>query len=575
MFVFLSIVLTISVTAGLPTEMPSYSSDTASFSTTPEQAEDLPSLLRSSLRLYRQSEDDRLNAKGSMYAGFAYGLTDKADSSEAFFAEALRLAETTEDPEIIATVHNFKGLTALNSNADYYRAILEFSEGLDAARSIPDSEIYSILLANIAYTSWLRGDPEGMHYAQDCYQKGISTDNKFLIYIGAYTMAMFQYSLKEWDTALKYIKEAEQTMSSDTDGTISETDKAACLNLYGKICLATGDMDNAGKYLERALSTCMGSSEPCDLANVYLSYGYYYLQKGDQDKALGMFMQGVEAAGRQEDQIHLKELYKAIADVYYDKKDWYASLTYYRKFYGQALSLFDSEKERSLNELNVKYETLQKENEIQQHIFHIQRQEKRIQLLAVCLLFAVILLAGTAYAFKKRRDYWTQIVRQTQNTLKAREELEDTRGRIPKEEQPQKYSTSALSESMGDELFARLEKTMREERIYCDSGLSIQKLAELMGTNRTYMSQLINQHTGMNFNAYINKYRIEEAIRLISDTDRPLKTIAYDLGFSSLSTFYTYFKKEIGLPPSQYRERLISLKYKNGSSYFQSTGISS
>lgn len=104
MFVFLSIVLTISVTAGLPTEMPSYSSDTASLSTTPEQAEDLPSLLRSSLRLYRQGGDDRQRAKGSMYAGFAYGLTGKADSSEAFFAEALRLAETTEDPEIIATV---------------------------------------------------------------------------------------------------------------------------------------------------------------------------------------------------------------------------------------------------------------------------------------------------------------------------------------------------------------------------------------------------------------------------------------------------------------------------------------
>lgn len=579
MFVFLSIVLTFSaaVTAGLPTEMPSYSSDTASFSTIPEQAEDLPSLLRSSINLYRQSDDDRLKAKGSMYAGFAYGMSGQADSSEIFFSEAMRIAERIDDPEVTATIHKFIGLTALNTNADYYRAILEFSKGLDAAKSIPDSEIYSVLLANIAYTSWLRGDPEGMHYAQDCYRKGISTDNKFLIYIGAYTMAMFQYSMEEWDSALKYIKEAEQTLSSDTDGHISEIDKAACLNLYGKICLATGDLDNAGKYLERALSICLGSSEPCDLANVYLSYGYYYLQKGDRDKALSMFMQGVEAAGRQDDQVHLKELYKAIADVYYDKRDWYASLTYYRKFYEQALHLFDSEKERSLNELNVKYETLQKENELQQHKFLIQKQEKRIQFLAVCLLFSVILMAGIAYAFKKRSTYWTQIVKQTQNTLKAREELENTRRHIDisKEEQPQKYSTSALSESMGDELFARLEKDMREERIYCDSGLSIQKLAERMGTNRTYMSQLINQHTGMNFNAYINKYRIEEAIKQISGTDTPLKTIAYDLGFSSLSTFYTLFKKEIGLPPSQYRERLISLKSKSSGSYFQSTGISS
>lgn len=561
--------------AGQPPTITPLDSDTTTFISMPEQAKDLPSLLKSSVSLYRQSNDDRLKAKGSMYAGFAYGLSGCTDSSDAFFSEALRIAGRIDDPEVTATIYKFMGLTALNTDADYYSAILEFSEGLNAAKSIPDSEIYSVLLANIAYTSYLRGDPEGMHYAEDCYLKGVSTDNKFLTYIGAYTMAMFQYSMKNWDTALKYIKEAERAMSSDRNGSISEVDKAACLNLYGKIYLSIGDMVNAEKYIKLALNTCLSSNEPCDLANVYISYGYYNLQNGEPDKALAMFEQGVKAADIQNDPVHLRELYKAIANIYYDKKDWHTSLTYFHKFYEQTLSLFDSEKERSLNELNVKYETLQKENEIQQHKFLIQKQEKKIQFLAVCLLFSIILTAGIAYAFKKRSSYWTQIVKQTQNTLKAKEELENTRRSIvSKEDHPQKYSTSALSESMGDKIFARLEKTMREERIYCDSELSIQKLAEKMGTNRTYMSQLINQRTGMNFNAYINKYRIEEAIRLISGTDLPLKTIAYDLGFSSLSTFHTLFKKEIGLPPSQYREKLISLKSKGGT-YFQPTGMSS
>ncbi len=59
-----------------------------------------------------------------------------------------------------------------------------------------------------------------------------------------------------------------------------------------------------------------------------------------------------------------------------------------------------------------------------------------------------------------------------------------------------------------------------------------------------------------------NKYRIEEAVNILSDADNnmPLKALASELGFNNLTTFYNSFQKELGIPPSQYRKKLLELK---------------
>ena len=61
----------------------------------------------------------------------------------------------------------------------------------------------------------------------------------------------------------------------------------------------------------------------------------------------------------------------------------------------------------------------------------------------------------------------------------------------------------------------------------------------------------------MNFNQFLNKYRIEEAKKRLKDPEENqfvVLKIAYDVGFNSKSTFNTAFKKFTGMSPSQYRE---------------------
>jgi len=64
----------------------------------------------------------------------------------------------------------------------------------------------------------------------------------------------------------------------------------------------------------------------------------------------------------------------------------------------------------------------------------------------------------------------------------------------------------------------------------------------------------INNHMGYrNFSEFLNHYRINETIQLLSETDDPITSIGMDVGYTSLSSFYKAFKTTHGVTPKQYR----------------------
>ena len=106
-------------------------------------------------------------------------------------------------------------------------------------------------------------------------------------------------------------------------------------------------------------------------------------------------------------------------------------------------------------------------------------------------------------------------------------------------------------------LFAKdIEQIIREKQYYRDSTLTLQKLAQLLGTNRQYMSNYINRERNTTFYEYVNEFRLEEAKIILdgekSENQQPLEDIAVMVGFNSYSTFLRSFKKKYGKTPSKY-----------------------
>ncbi len=113
------------------------------------------------------------------------------------------------------------------------------------------------------------------------------------------------------------------------------------------------------------------------------------------------------------------------------------------------------------------------------------------------------------------------------------------------------------------ELFELLEQRMKDEKLYHTKDLSQDQLAELMETNRTYLSQAISDHAGKNFRQYINDFRIKEAMQMLFDPGSSKKfsidAIAQEVGFNSISAFNTAFKQITGVTPSYFRGQADNL----------------
>jgi len=110
----------------------------------------------------------------------------------------------------------------------------------------------------------------------------------------------------------------------------------------------------------------------------------------------------------------------------------------------------------------------------------------------------------------------------------------------------------------GTAVINELKRLMGEEKIYCEEGLTIRRLAVRLDIKEYRLRRLINSHLGFrNFNRFLNQYRIEEVARqLIGPETRhlPVLSIALDNGYGSLSPFNKAFKEIIGMTPTEFRK---------------------
>lgn len=120
--------------------------------------------------------------------------------------------------------------------------------------------------------------------------------------------------------------------------------------------------------------------------------------------------------------------------------------------------------------------------------------------------------------------------------------------KMPKEEELQE-NTAHLSPWK-----EKINRLMATE-VFLDPSLSLQDLAAQLQTNPSILSKVINSGFGMNFNDFINSYRVEAVkIKLQQGVHEQLTltSIAYDCGFNSKATFNRAFKKFTEKSPRDY-----------------------
>lgn len=501
-----------------------------------------------------------------IYQGQARIMLGKTQEGLQDLLGAKRLAEIQHNDSALCSVYNGLGLYEQNVTCDYYRSLNYYREGCDIAERCGHRLLYCLLVANIAEVLTLRNEEAGLEYAEKCYLLGRQNNDPYLIYCGAISMARNLCLNRKMEEAWRYTREADR-LSKRYDF----KNRSDIYNTYGEIALEAGDYMKAGLYYEQAIRE-HGFSQAAYVVSTYVGYGRALIAQKKYKSALEKLQIGKEISEKNITSLFRREVYLLLSACYDRLGEPKEALEYYKKYTAESFRLYNEDKERTEKELMVRYETEKRNKELVQKNMLLQKEQNRVMAL-VGITFVILIVVLLFYInYRRKNRLYKQIVRESVDWLAKERQFSKRIAEQEKQLQELigkagavdggRYSGSSLNKDSQQELFGRLERLMQNDQVYKNSLFTREKMAELLGTNRTYLSQTINEQTGLTFTHCMNKYRIEEARRILADPqdDTPIKAIAADLGFSSVTTFYTLFKAAVQMSPDQYRKHARSLR---------------
>ena len=129
---------------------------------------------------------------------------------------------------------------------------------------------------------------------------------------------------------------------------------------------------------------------------------------------------------------------------------------------------------------------------------------------------------------------------------------------IPALKNQLRYSGSTLRPEDNKRIVDELQEHMKTKKPYLEPELTLEQLAVRLSLRPKILSQVINESLGQNFFDFVNRYRIEDAKKLLAnppDKKMTVLEVLYEVGFNSKSSFNTLFKKNTGLTPSEYKRK--------------------
>ncbi len=122
-----------------------------------------------------------------------------------------------------------------------------------------------------------------------------------------------------------------------------------------------------------------------------------------------------------------------------------------------------------------------------------------------------------------------------------------------------------VDEKLTDTAIQKVQQGMEIQKLFLKQNLNIDEFSKRINLPVKEVSAVINKHYGTNFFEFMNSYRVEEAKRLLSDSqhaDMTVMDVLLHAGFNSKSAFHRFFNRLVGMSPTEFRKQNMNKEAK-------------
>lgn len=310
-----------------------------------------------------------------------------------------------------------------------------------------------------------------------------------------------------------------------------------------------GSFQASEQNLSEALSIAEQQQLDAERITVLMSYGGMQLARGNAGAAEQYYLEAEKLATSVNRLELLDDIYGELVRVYARMGNMAQYEKAYQKF-----------KELTARQLSVKLASTYEQIRLFYEMDKLNREKLELQgdvlarnrqlVLAIVVMF-LMAAAGMVilYQYRKLQRYVKTLFRLNVEGAKPVE------FQFSDKEPAEKSANSTLDILPSQERYLAVVGLLEREKLYLDHDLNLQQLSTRLASNQKYISQAINEHSETSFTRLVNRYRVNEAKRLILATSSGsvnLNDIGYQSGFNNRVSFYRNFKEETGFTPTEF-----------------------
>lgn len=249
---------------------------------------------------------------------------------------------------------------------------------------------------------YLKQYDQAKNYALEAKTVFEKSKNAKGVGVSLYRLAIIYFEEKDYDNSIKHLNEAKKIFE-DTQDTYFVT---LVNQLLGTIAKDKGDNEIALDYFNHALDKAQNVGDVALISTIFQNIGTVYSAKGDYIKALEYMHKSEKILNEIKDKKSLLELSPNFVELY-SRINQTDSVMKYMQIYQQLSdTIFNEQTTKSIAEMQTKYETEKKDNEILVLHFEAEKREKRIWMVSsgFGFLFVFSVSGFVIYRNKKKKE---------------------------------------------------------------------------------------------------------------------------------------------------------------------------